>query len=106
MAYVKFFEEKCFVCSLSFRAVKKKELVVCRNYPNFFFFFFFCFCFLLILKKKVFSSFKVIVLREAKVNAFQVDPVSVMYVCLTNFEICHWMGFKKYKKCRLSYFYN
>lgn len=36
MAYVEFFEKKrkCFVCSLSFRAVKK-ELVVCRIYPNY-----------------------------------------------------------------------
>lgn len=62
MAYVKFFEEKCFVCSLF--TCRKKELVVCRNDPVF------LFLFLLILKK-VFSSFKVIVLREAKVNAFQ-----------------------------------
>lgn len=36
MAYVKFFEEKCFVCSL-FPCRKKKKLVVCRNYPNLFF---------------------------------------------------------------------
>lgn len=29
-------------------------------------------------------------------------------VCLfdNTSKICHWMGFKQYKKCRLSYFYN
>lgn len=69
LAYVKFFEEEMFVCSLF--PCRKKELVVCRIYPDFSFSsFVFWVCFLSMLKK-VFSSFKVIVLREAKVNAFQ-----------------------------------
>lgn len=49
-------------------------------------------------------------LERSQSQCISVDPVSVMYVCLTTLgkkkRLCHWMGFQKYKKCRLSYFYN
>lgn len=61
------FLRKNVLCVLSFRAVKKSLLSVEIIQILFFFFFLFLVSFL----KKVFSSFKVIVLREAKVNAFQ-----------------------------------
>lgn len=70
---------------------------------------FFCwvsfFCLFLCILRKRFSV--VYCLERSQSQCISVDPVSVMYVCLTTLrKICHWMGFKKYKKCRLSYFYN
>lgn len=84
MAYVKFFEEKCFVCSLSlslFPCRKKKSLLSVEVIQNLLLLVsFYGFVLLVSFPKflKSFSSlflffifFKVIVLREAKVNAFQ-----------------------------------
>lgn len=62
------------------------------------------------IKKTKTKRFSVVnCLERSQSQCISVDPVSVMYVCLTTLgkkKICHWMGFQKYKKCRLSYFYN
>lgn len=71
MAYVEFFEEKCSVCSLF--TCRKKELVVCRDDPVSLFLF-------LWILKKVFSSYCP---ERSQSQCISVDPVSVMYVCLT-----------------------
>lgn len=78
MAYVEFFEEKCFVCFLFLcRKKKKKELVVYCNDQIFSVVVFFIF---LLILKKVFSSN---CLERSQSQCISVDPVSVMYVCLT-----------------------
>lgn len=112
------FLRKNVLCVLSFRAVnKKKELVVCRKRSDFFsfflFFFYFgvsCFLFfwlLLILEKKRFSVVSKLLSWE-KPKSMHFSGSCKRDVCLfdNTSKICHWMGFKKYKKCRLSYFYN
>lgn len=77
MAYVEFFEEKCFVCFLFLCRKKKKELVVYCNDQIFSVVVFFIF---LLILKKVFSSN---CLERSQSQCISVDPVSVMYVCLT-----------------------
>lgn len=69
MAYVKFYEEKNVLCVLSFCGVKKKKLVVCEDYLILFSLLLLVFIFS--IPKNDFGSFGVIVLREAKVDAFQ-----------------------------------
>lgn len=78
MAYVEFFEEKCFVCFLFLCRKKKKKSLLSIAMIKFFPLLFF-FIFLLILKK-VFSSN---CLERSQSQCISVDPVSVMYVCLT-----------------------
>lgn len=95
------------VFSLSFRAVEKSLLSVgIIQIINFL-----GVCFTVSLHSQIKTKrFSVVnCLERSQSQCISVDPVSVMYVCLTTLgkkKICHWMGFKKYKKCRLSYFYN
>lgn len=96
-----FWRKKCFVCSLF--PWRKKELVVCRNDQIFFSCCCCCFCFFWILKR-----FSVVLLSWEKPKSMHFSGSCKCDVCLfdNTSKICHWMGFKKYKKCRLSYFYN
>lgn len=76
MAYVEFFEEKNVLCVLSFRGVKKSLLSV--EMINFFF--------LVAVVALSFNSqrFSVVYcLERSQSQCISVDPVSVMYVCLT-----------------------
>lgn len=111
------FLRKNVLCVLSFCGVKK-ELVVCRDSPIFFFSFFSFFgggllLLLLLLILFLFNSqkgFQVVskLLSWEKPKSMHFSGSCKRDVCLfdNSWKICHWMGFKKYKKCRLSYFYN
>lgn len=57
--------------------------------------------FICILKYKKTKRFSVVnCLERSQSQCISVDPVSVMYVCLTTLgkkKICHWMGFQSTK---------
>ena len=95
-----FLKKKCLCVLFPWR---KKELVVRRKMTWFFVVCCCCFCFFSILKE-VFSS----LLSWEKPKSMHFSGSCKRDVCLfdNTSKICHWMGFKKYKKCRLSYFYN
>lgn len=69
-----FWGKKCFIVLLC----RKKEIVVCRNYPKSFCFVSFCF---FAFSDKRFSV--VYCPERSQSQCISVDPVSVMYVCLT-----------------------